>query len=458
MAYINNEMGVIASALSTSTNADDSSTDNNSIYTTGTTMSDRNCTLDYDRRSNEPIHSGDVIQYYDPIYVTGNPQGLREATVLSVNPKDSMPLVLSNAEGIPRSCSLKRIKIMQDNVLVDHSNGLFRSMDKFKLRKSGTARLSDVIVQEGNRMSGILRKHIKSGLEKCKADGFALEDIVITKLASSNEAEDIVDVVDRSYEGGNTADTSASDLKLFYSQDENVLSDFSPQKPDPISRIYPHDSCEEAIELLQMYGTVVDVPGDGSCGYHATMLLLIKLDHIQKDMTVYQFRRGILQFMQSNMNKFVGSTQDGSDCAFQYRWGSTDGRSLRKKTPRSHTEIRERFITTEVMEGIWNRRTDYSKYVQKMHWMDAIYLLPVIVYMYKIPMLVLFDNRLRFGKRALQTYIYTFNETIPSVNLEVHDGIMEHICPTGAACLVFIYEQSHYMFFKYSEVHEESYS
>ncbi len=84
--------------------------------------------------------------------------------------------------------------------------------------------------------------------------------------------------------------------------------------------------------------------------------------------------------MQSNMNKFVGSTQDGSDCAFQYGWVNPDARSLRKKTLRSHTEIRERFIKTEVMEGIWNCRTDYSKYVQKMHWMDGTYLLPVIVY------------------------------------------------------------------------------
>ncbi len=137
---------------------------------------------------------------------------------------------------------------------------------------------------------------------------------------------------------------------------------------------------------------------------------------------------------------------------------TTDGRSLRKKTPGSHTEICERFIKTEVMEGIWNRRTNYSKYVQQMHWMDGTYLLPVIVYMYKIPMLVLFDNRPCSGKRVFHTYIYTYNETIPSVNLEVHDGIMEHICPTGAACLVFIYDQSHYMFFKFSEVYEESYS
>jgi hypothetical protein len=76
-------------------------------------MSHRDRTLGYFRtRTNEPICPGDVIQYYDPIYVTGDPRGLREAKVLAVNPKDDMPLVLSNSEGIPRSCTLKRIKIL----------------------------------------------------------------------------------------------------------------------------------------------------------------------------------------------------------------------------------------------------------------------------------------------------------------------------------------------------------
>ncbi len=88
--------------------------------------------------------------------------------------------------------------------------------------------------------------------------------------------------------------------------------------------------------------------------------------------------------------------------------------------------------------------------------MDGTHLLPVIVYMYKIPMLVLFDNRTYSGGRVFYTYIYTYNEIIQSVNLKVHDGIMEHICSTGAACLVYIDDQSHYMFFKYLEVHEES--
>jgi hypothetical protein len=72
--------------------------------------------------------------------------------------------------------------------------------------------------------------------------------------------------------------------------------------------------------------------------------------------------------------------------------------------------------------------------------------------MYKIPMLVLFDNQRFDGSHVFYTYIYTYNETIPSVNLQVHDGIMHHISPSGNACITFIDDKSHYMLFKYYDV------
>ena len=54
-----------------------------------------------EEQSNEPIRPGDVIEYYSPIHVAGDPRGLRQATVLSVDPDDETPLVLSNGEGLP---------------------------------------------------------------------------------------------------------------------------------------------------------------------------------------------------------------------------------------------------------------------------------------------------------------------------------------------------------------------
>jgi hypothetical protein len=72
-------------------------------------------------------------------------------------------------------------------------------------------------------MSGILKKHIKTGMDKCKANGFALEDIIIDKLASSD---------------GGDQDTP-EDQNLFYSQDCTVLSQFSVHKSDPSPEFTP---------------------------------------------------------------------------------------------------------------------------------------------------------------------------------------------------------------------------
>ncbi len=37
-------------------------------------------------------------------------------------------------------------------------------------------------------MTGIIKKHIKMGLEKCKEDRFVMEDIIIDKLITGNGA------------------------------------------------------------------------------------------------------------------------------------------------------------------------------------------------------------------------------------------------------------------------------
>jgi hypothetical protein len=110
-------------------------------------------------------------------------------------------------------------------------------------------------------------------MDKCKADGFALEDIFIDKLVSSNEAN---------------CDTS-EERNLFYSQDGTVMSNYSTKAPDPIQQITPRKSVEEAMNILKQYGTITYVPGDGSYGYHSVMLLLGKLNLIPKHMSVYQF-------------------------------------------------------------------------------------------------------------------------------------------------------------------------
>ena len=75
---------------------------------------------------------------------------------------------------------------------------------------------------------------------------------------------------------------------------------------------------------MRCYGIVHDVPGYGSCGYHCMMLLLSKMNLIDNTLSVNQFQRGILEFIESNLIKFVGVSPDGNDAVFQYSWGQMD--------------------------------------------------------------------------------------------------------------------------------------
>jgi hypothetical protein len=110
---------------------------------------------------------------------------------------------------------------------------------------------------------------------------------------------------------------------------------------------------------------------------------------IDNTLSVSQFRREIHDFVVANMNKFVGASADGKDAIFQYPWGQM--MRLKKQGCNPETS-RTRFMTTEVMSGIWRERIDYSSPVGRAHWMDSGYLLPIIAYKYKMRKVVLYDN------------------------------------------------------------------
>jgi hypothetical protein len=83
--------------------------DDDSAYTTADNFDPD--ILSCSDKSTELIHPGDLILYYCPIFVTGNLCGLRETTILAVNPKKPYPLVLSNGDGIPSTTNVKCIKV-----------------------------------------------------------------------------------------------------------------------------------------------------------------------------------------------------------------------------------------------------------------------------------------------------------------------------------------------------------
>ena len=142
-----------------------------------------------EEQSNEPIRPGDVIEYYSPIHVAGDPRGLRQATVLSVDPNDETPLVLSNGEGLPNNTKVKRIKVKSGNDVFDHS-GIFRPIFRFRLKKGGNATAADGIASETARFGKIMQKNMGKAMEKASKDGFAPMDMVVNIKGATNKADD----------------------------------------------------------------------------------------------------------------------------------------------------------------------------------------------------------------------------------------------------------------------------
>jgi hypothetical protein len=112
-------------------------------------------------------------------------------------------------------------------------------------------------------------------------------------------------------------------------------------------------------------------------------------------------------------------------------------------------------MTTEVMSGIWSNHLDYTSYVGKAHWMDSGYLVPIIAYKYKISKIVVFDNSSTDtqhvdGGHCFTTYVYSYDETKCCVTTHTMPGLVHDICDaSGNACMVFFWEQHHFMLFEY---------
>lgn len=92
-----------------------------------------------DNVKSEPLRVGDVIEYYKPNSVAGNPDALCEAEVKFINPKGDPILVTSDVFTIlPPDHQVKRVKRMHRGKLHDH-NGRFRAINNYVLKKEGVS-------------------------------------------------------------------------------------------------------------------------------------------------------------------------------------------------------------------------------------------------------------------------------------------------------------------------------
>jgi hypothetical protein len=139
----NDKLINLSTSIKNEANGD--SSDDHSAYTTADNYDSDNVT--FEGKCKEAICPGDVIKYNSPIFVTGDPTGLCDTSILAVDPNNNFPLVLSNAEGLPSTITVKGTKVIRHNRMVDHY-GIFRAVDWFQLKKRVSATGADGVYMQ----------------------------------------------------------------------------------------------------------------------------------------------------------------------------------------------------------------------------------------------------------------------------------------------------------------------
>lgn len=130
------------------------------------------------RRKTEQLRCGDVIEYYNPIFVFGDDRGLKSATINAIDPKGNPVLDLSTGDVLPIDTLVKRVQVMFRNKLRDNRNKAeFNGIEWFKLNKDvkKTNVHDSNIRQTANHLRNIVVRHQekfkrtikKSGLGDC---------------------------------------------------------------------------------------------------------------------------------------------------------------------------------------------------------------------------------------------------------------------------------------------------
>jgi len=185
--HIREQEDALMSIKSIHSMEDDLNNDSRSIQSVGSNDSEednpgRHLLSKDDIRKKEVIRPGDVIAYHLHIYVAGSEEGYRTASVLSVDPKRTVILVLDSGDCLPQDTQVKRIKRIFRGKLRSYDQGTFKPLTWYKLNKDDggdeNTGAAAGLMEETKRIGAILDKQSKELREKMSGDGFAPVDIL----------------------------------------------------------------------------------------------------------------------------------------------------------------------------------------------------------------------------------------------------------------------------------------
>ena len=125
----------------------------------------------YDSRksTSELMSPGDILKYYNTMTFVV----FEKTKEISVDPNHNPIVILDNGECIPSDTEVKRVKVLVDGVLKEHT-GIFRSLDKFKLSKIWP--LTTSVEDDQGMLKEVSRigKRIHKKIESIKDKGYSM--------------------------------------------------------------------------------------------------------------------------------------------------------------------------------------------------------------------------------------------------------------------------------------------
>ena len=142
----------------------------------------------------DELHPGDVITYTSPIFVYGNPQGLRIATVLCTDPtRDEYWLSIEPYEALPNDTRVKRVgKIVSDNgTFIAHDGGRPMEIEEYEMKKEGdrVSAVRKALSAGGDYIQTTLKRRVQEMMHSIqRTNGMMLEDIFIVAPGENSNA------------------------------------------------------------------------------------------------------------------------------------------------------------------------------------------------------------------------------------------------------------------------------
>ena len=180
-------------------------------------------------------------------------------------------------------------------------------------------------------------------------------------------------------------------------------------------------SNEEFFCQLKKMGKLVNVPGDGSCGFHAMLQILLsrgKINHIPS--SVGSFRKRVQIFGFKNFQHIMKDM-----------WPATEHYPKMKKERKN--DQRRKSLERDIA-SIWRNELDYGDYVSEVQgWFIPDLFIPIIMRMYDIPLIVSYSTS--------GTSLWNYNSVTSEVKSGGTYGKLEYL-PGAVAALV--YHSKHY--------------